>query len=310
MAKAFDAESTAEEVLGGANLTGKRVLVTGVSAGLGTETARVLLAHGAEVVGTARDIAKAKAALGEVADAGGMSLVQLDLASLKSVRACADALLAYGRQFDVVIANAGVMHVPKGMTEDGFETHFGTNYIGHFVLINRILPLLKPGARVVNLTSWGHNYSDVDLDDLNCDLGVYDEHAAYGRSKTANILFAVEFDRRHRDKGIRATATHPGGIATELYRHMDPVFVAQLTAVPEGGKAILPKSLSQGIATHIWAGFVAPADEVGGRYCEDCHVAEVVDSGDVFFGVRDYAVNRERARELWARAERLVGETY
>lgn len=309
MAKTFDAESTAEEVLDGVDLAGKRVLVTGVSAGLGAETARVLTAHGATVVGTARDLAKAAAAVGETTG-GALSLVALDLASLASVRVCADALLADGRPLDLVIANAGVMHVPKGSTVDGFETHFGTNFLGHFVLINRIRPLLRPGARVVSLTSWAHNYSDVDLDDPHYDKPPYDEHAAYGRSKTANALFAVEFDRRYKAEGIRAAAAHPGGIYTELYRHMDPAFVAQLTAVPEGGSPILPKSVSQGVATPLWAGIAAPAEDVGGRYCEDCHVAEVVTNGDSFFGVRDYAVDPDRARALWATAERLVGETF
>ncbi|MCB2073551.1 MAG: SDR family NAD(P)-dependent oxidoreductase [Novosphingobium sp.] len=306
MTKTFDAETTAEDVLDGMDLSGKRVLVTGVSAGLGAETARQLAARGAGVVGTARSLDKAKSALPD-----SVELVELDLASLASVRACTDKLLADGKRFDLVIANAGVMHVPKGQTADGFETHFGTNFLGHFLLINRIAGLLNPGARIVNLTSWGHNYSDVDLDDLNFENAPYEEHAAYGRSKTANILFTVEFDRRYRDKGIRATAVHPGGIPTELYRHMDPEFVKSLTAVPEGGGApILPKSESQGVATQLWAGLVAPADEVGGRYCEDCHASEVVSSDDVFFGVRDYAVDPQRAGILWSKAEQLVGERF
>jgi NAD(P)-dependent dehydrogenase (short-subunit alcohol dehydrogenase family) len=315
MSKSFNAESTAEEVLDGVDLTGKRVLVTGVSAGLGAETARVLLAHGAQVTGTARDLHKAEAALGPAGESAlsrnRLSLVELDLASLASVRACADRLLADGRPFDLIIASAGVMHVPKSATVDGFETHFGTNYIGHFVLINHLRALLPRGSRVVNLTSWGHNYSDVDLDDLNYDKPPYDEHGAYGRSKTANILFALEFDRRHKAQGIRATAVHPGGIYTELYRHMDAEIVKKLIAVPEGGGApILPKSVSQGVATQLWAGLVASADDVGGRYCEDCHVAPVVDNGNSFLGVRDYAVNPDRAKALWVAAEKMVGERF
>jgi NAD(P)-dependent dehydrogenase (short-subunit alcohol dehydrogenase family) len=315
MTKSFNAESTAEEVLDGVDLTGKRVLVTGVSAGLGAETARVLLAHGAQVTGTARDLHKAKAALGatggSVLSSNRLSLVELDLASLASVRACADRLLADGRPFDLIIANAGIAQVPKGATVDGFETNFGTNYIGHFVLINRIRALLRPGSRVVNLTSWGHNYGDVDLDDLNYDKQPYDGLGAYGRSKTANILFTLEFDRRHKAQGIRATAVHPGGILTELYRHMDPEVVKKLVAVPEGGGApILPKTVSQGVATHLWAALVASADDVGGRYCENCHVAAVVDNGNSSFGVRDYAVNPDRAKALWAAAEKMVGERF
>jgi len=171
MAGIFGATSTTDEVLEGVDVRGKRALVTGVSAGLGVETARALASHGAQVVGAARDLAKARGATGQVrADAkngGGLELVQLDLASLASVRACADALLAAGNPFDLVIANAGVMACPFGKTADGFETQFGTNHLGHFVLVNRIASLLKPGARLVNLASSGHRFSDVDLDDPN-----------------------------------------------------------------------------------------------------------------------------------------------
>ncbi|MBV8104813.1 MAG: SDR family NAD(P)-dependent oxidoreductase, partial [Hyphomicrobiales bacterium] len=185
MAKTFGATSTTDEVLEGADLSGKRVLVTGVSAGLGVETARTLAAHGAEVVGAARDLAKAKAATGrvgaEAAKGGGLELVELDLASLKSVRACADALIAAGKPFDLVIANAGVMACPKGETADGFETQFGTNHLGHFVLVNRIVSLMKPGSRLVSLASSGHRRSDVDLDDPNFERTPYDQFLAYGR---------------------------------------------------------------------------------------------------------------------------------
>jgi len=232
MTKTFGATSTTDEVLEGVGLSGKRVLVTGVSAGLGVETARVLAAHGAEVIGAARDLAKAKVATervrAEAAKGGGLELAELDLASLKSVRACADALVAAGRPFDLVIANAGVMACPKGETTDGFETQFGTNHLGHFVLVNRIASLMKPGSRLVNLSSAGHRYADVDLADPNFERTPYTEFGAYGRSKTANILFAVEFDRRHKGNGVRATAVHPGGIRTELSRHMKPEQLQQL----------------------------------------------------------------------------------
>src|ERR1700761_8387206 len=222
--KTFGATSTTDEVLDGVDLSGKRVLVTGVSAGLGAETARALLAHGAEVVGAARDLAKAKRARAGVNAAGGngdkFELVELDLASLDSVRVCANALIDDGKPFDLVIANAGVMACPFGETVDGFESQFGTDHLGHFVLVNRIASLMKPGSRLVNLSSAGHRYSDVDLDDPNFERTPYDPWVAYGRSKTANILFAVEFDRRHKAEGIRATALHPGGIETELSRHI------------------------------------------------------------------------------------------
>src|SRR6202047_344405 len=287
MAGNFGATSTTGGVLSGKDLSGKRVLVTGVSAGLGVETARALSAHGAQVVGAARDLAKAERAMAEVraqaANGGGLELVELDLASLESVRACADALVADGRPFDAVIANAGVMRTPFGHTADGFETQFGTNHLGHFVLVNRIASLFAPGGRLVNVSSSGHRYSDVDLADPNFDRTPYDPMIAYGRSKTANILFAVEFDRRHKARGVRATALHPGGIMTELGRHLQPGELeatverinAQLAA--EGRPPFRFQPTPQGAAPSVWAAFVAPAEEVGGRYCEDCQMSQVIE---------------------------------
>jgi NAD(P)-dependent dehydrogenase (short-subunit alcohol dehydrogenase family) len=321
MSKSFGAESTTNEVLEGVNLSGKRVLVTGVSAGLGVETARVLAAHGAEVVGAARNLAKAKEATAPVragaANGGGLELTELDLASLKSVRACADAIVANGKPFDLVICNAGVMATPFGKTADGFETQFGTNHLGHFVLVNRIASLMKPGARLVNLSSAGHQISDVDLDDPNFERAPYSAWASYGRSKTANILFAVEFDRRHKDRGIRATALHPGAIQTELSRYLDEEARRELTEIMTqvgrlpGAKPIAYKSVPQGAATSVWAAAVAKADAVGGRYCEDCYVADVIDApGFTFAGVRPYALNPARAQALWAKSEQMVGERF
>ena len=319
MAGPFGATSTTDDVLAGVDLSGKRILVTGVSAGLGVETARALAAHGAQVVGAARDLTKAQMATDVVrADAkngGGLELVELDLASLKSVRACADALVAAGKPFDVVIANAGVMATPFGKTADGFETQFGTNHLGHFVLVNRIASLMKPGARLVNLASSGHRFSDVDLEDPNFDHTDYAPFVAYGRSKTANILFAVEFDRRHKANGVRAVAVHPGGIQTELGRHMTPQDIQALVdsinaANPGGAPAFEWKTIPQGAATSVWAAIVAPADMVGGLYCEDCHVAELQESADIRAGVRAYALDPERAKALWAKSEEMVGETF
>jgi NAD(P)-dependent dehydrogenase (short-subunit alcohol dehydrogenase family) len=322
MTKAFGAQSTTDEVLAGVDLAGKRVLVTGVSAGLGLETARTLVAHGAKVTGAVRDLAKARAATqavqGAAAGGGeGLELVELDLASLASVRAGAGALVAAARPFDVVICNAGVMACPKGVTADGFETQFGTNHLGHFVLVNRIASLLEAGSRVVCLSSAGHRFADVDIDDPNFERTPYTEFGAYGRSKTANILFAVEFDRRHRGRGVRATAVHPGGIQTELGRHLTPELIAQLlpAANPnatreERAATISWKTIPQGAATSVWAGFVAPAEAVGGRYCEDCHVAQVVDDPNVRGGVRPYALDPDRAKALWAKSEEMVGERF
>jgi len=321
----FGATSTTDEVLAGVDLSGKRILVTGVSAGLGVETARSLAAHGAQVIGAARDLRKAEAATAVVrkdaAKSGGsFELVALDLAALASVRACADALVAAGRPLDLIISNAGVMAPPFGHTADGFETQFGTNHLGHFVFVNRIASLLRPGGRLVNVASSGHRFSDIDLDDPNFARTPYDPWIAYGRSKTANILFAVEFDRRHRGRGIRAAALHPGGIQTELGRHLDDgalqsmVETINAEQAAEGKPPYQFKTIPQGAATSVWAGVVAPADEIGGCYCENCHVSPVLTTdGNISMmseGVRPYALDPERAKALWAKSEEMVGETF
>jgi NAD(P)-dependent dehydrogenase (short-subunit alcohol dehydrogenase family) len=325
MASMFGATSTTEDVLAGVNLRGKRILVTGVSAGLGVETARSLAAHGAQVVGAARDLEKATSATAQVrqeaaAHDGSLELVALDLASLKSVRACADALLAAGKPFDVVIANAGVMATPFGHTSDGFETQFGTNHLGHFLLVNKIAPLLGAGSRLINLSSSGHRFSNVNLEDPNFERTPYEPFAAYGRSKTANILFAVAFDQRHRGRGVRAAAVHPGGIQTELGRHMDrsrfQILIDQMNQqlAAEGKPPFQWKTIPQGAATSVWAGVVASADEIGGRYCENCHVGKIVADdatiSAISEGVRAYALDPTAAEALWKKSEQLVGESF
>jgi NAD(P)-dependent dehydrogenase (short-subunit alcohol dehydrogenase family) len=318
MSAPFGAESTTDQVLEGVNLRGKRVLITGASAGLGVETARALAAHGAQVVGAVRNPVKGQLATepvlrAQAANGGGLTLVQLDLASLASVRACADGLLAQAEPFDLIIANAGVMACPEGRTTDGFETQFGTNHLGHFVLINRLRPLLRSGSRVVNLSSAGHRFSDVDLDDPNFERTPYVEFLAYGRSKTANVLFAVEFDRRYKDHGIRAVAVHPGAIQTELGRYVTPQVSHQITQLPAGQdlSGTRWKSIPEGAATTVWSAVVADAPIVGGQYCEDCHVADVVpDDYGRRGGVRAYAMNPDRARALWSKSEQMVGERF
>jgi NAD(P)-dependent dehydrogenase (short-subunit alcohol dehydrogenase family) len=325
MTNVFGATSTTDEVLSGVNLQGKRILVTGVSAGIGVETARSLAAHGAYVVGAARDLRKAEAATAQVRqdaadNGGGFELVELDLGNLKSVRACADELVANGKPFDLVIANAGVMATPFGHTVDGFETQFGTNHLGHFVLVNRITSLLRSGSRLINLASSGHRYSNVDLDDPNFERTPYEPFLAYGRSKTANIQFAVAFDERHRQRGVRAAAVHPGGIQTELARHLDPSRIQSIVdqlnqqLAEEGKPPFQFKTIPQGAASSVWAGVVARADEIGGKYCENCHVGHIV-ADDVTIsaiseGARGYALDSKLAAALWKKSEEMVGESF
>lgn len=313
------AKSTADDVLGGIDLTGKRILVTGLSSGIGLETGRALAAHGADVVGTTSNTAAAEPATASVREAarrgdGSLALIELDLASLRSIRACAKELLADGRPFDVVVANAGVMATPSGRTADGFELQFGINHLGHFALVNRIEPLLPDGGRVVVLSSQAHRIADVDLADPNLEHQPYDPWVAYGRSKTATSLFAVEFDRRHRARGIRAAAVMPGNTGgTRLTRHLSPEAVQGL--LDSAGKAraaagLAPaelKSVPQAAATSVWAAVVADKDEIGGRYLEDCAVAPVDDSPNPFAdGVRSYALDAGNAQQLWAKCEALL----
>ena len=307
MSTVFGATTSADDVLAGTDLRGRRVLVTGASAGVGAETARVLAQHGVDVVGTARDPGKVCAAiepLGAAApQAGSVEPIALDLASLASVRDCADALVNNGESFHTIIANAGVMATPEGRTVDGFETQFGTNYLGHFELVNRLASLIKPGGRLVMVSSAGHRGADVDLDDPHFDRTAYDPLTAYRRSKTATILFAVEFDRRHASRGVRATAVHPGAVLTDTTRKM-------IEGQPAAAAAFHWKTVAQGAATSVWAGFVAPADAVGARYYEDCRVADINDDPKATFGVRSYALDPEKALALWKRSEEMVGERF
>jgi NAD(P)-dependent dehydrogenase (short-subunit alcohol dehydrogenase family) len=311
----FGAQSTTDEVLEGIDLSGKRVLVTGVSAGLGVETARALVAHGADVVGAARNLDKARRATAGIDGPGTFDLMACDLASLASVRACANALNAKGERFDVVIANAGVMAIAeKSYSADGFEMQFASNHLGHFVLVNRIAGLIRDGGRLVNLSSAGHRSADVNLDDPNFERTEYTPFGAYGRSKTANILFAVEFDRRHRRRGVRAAAVHPGGIRTELDRHMTEAQLAAMAvnvnAGQAGGTPFRYKSIPQGAATSVWAGSVAEPDVIGARYCENCQVGALNPDVNIRSGVQPYALDPDNAKALWAKSEEMVSERF
>jgi NAD(P)-dependent dehydrogenase (short-subunit alcohol dehydrogenase family) len=318
MTTIFGAKSTADEVLAGIDLKGKRFLVTGVSSGIGLETARSLVAHGASVTGAARNFAKAHVATESVRSAareagGALELVELDLASLKSVGATAKSLLADGRQFDAIVANAGVMATPFGKTIDGFETQFGTNHLGHFALIHLIEPLLSDNGRLVVLSSQAHRVADIDLDDPNFERQDYHAFVAYGRSKTANSLFAVEFDRRHRNRGIRAASVMPGNSLTDLPRHFTAEELQGLfkTVGDARAEAGLPpaelKEIRQAASTSVWAAVVADKDEIGGKYLEDCAVAPFNNTPSPFAdGVRSYALDPDKAKQLWSKSEQLV----
>jgi NAD(P)-dependent dehydrogenase (short-subunit alcohol dehydrogenase family) len=310
---AFGPESTTDDVLEGIDLTGRRILVTGASAGLGLETTRALAAHGAAVTMAARDLAKGAAAmeavLAEVPRAE-LDLRLLDLADLASVRRFADGFLEDHERLDVLIANAGIMACPQGTTADGFELQLGTNHLGHFLLIERVMPALLAAdrSRVVLLSSAGHRFGDVDLDDPFFEHQPYDPWVAYGRAKTANVLCAVGIDQRYRDRGVRAFAVHPGGIQTELGRHLTKdtlqVLMDRLAAAPT---ETVWKTVPQGAATSVWAATSPDLDGQGGVYLEDCHIGALTDDPDARDGVRAYALDPARADALWALSQRLVG---
>jgi NAD(P)-dependent dehydrogenase (short-subunit alcohol dehydrogenase family) len=270
------------------------------------------------VFGAARDLPKAEAALagvqGDTKLDGSIALVELDLAALTSVRACADALAKDG-PFDLLVANAGLMGPPLSRTAEGFEMQFGVNHLSHFVFVNRLVPHMRDGGRIVILASSAHHICDVDLEDPNFDHTEYTPYVGYGRSKTANILFAVALDKRLRSRGIRVTAVHPGGVETELGRYMDPATreAQRKTMGDPTTWKFVRKNAAQGASTTVWAGVYAPADDVGGRYCEDCHVAETLAGKAESLmgpGVAKYAVDETRAEALWKMSEEMVKETF
>ena len=308
----FGASTTTDDVLAGVDLQGRRFFVTGASAGLGEETARALAAHGAAVTMAVRDLDRGAAAVGRIratVPGADLEVRELELASLASVRACADGFLADHDRLDVLVNNAGVMACPFGTTADGFELQFGTNHLGHFLLTNLLAPALVAAApaRVVSLSSRGHRFSDVDLDDPNFEQTPYEPWVGYGRAKTANVLFAVGLDRRFADRGVRAFAVHPGSIGTELGRHLTDESLATLVASMPAGQEVKWKSVPEGAATSVWAATASELDGRGGLYLEDCGVAEPTVDPAAPVGVRPYALDPDRAAALWELSERLVG---
>ena len=300
--------TTTDDVLEGVDLAGRTALVTGATTGIGKETARALAATGASVVVTARSDEKGEAAvleLGAAVPGADVSYEVLELGSLDSVRAFTDRFAAAHDRLDLLIANAGIMAVPFGHTDDGFELHFGTNHLGHFVLVGRLLPLLLESApaRVVLLSSGGHAGSDIIWDDPGFESHEYSKFEAYGQSKTANILHAVELDRRYGPLGVHAYAVHPGMVATDLGRHFTREDYEDLKerakAAPSGG--LPPRvGVDVGAATSVWAAVSPELEAQGGTYLADCAVAEA----------KDYALDPAAAVRLWALSEEMVGERF
>jgi NAD(P)-dependent dehydrogenase (short-subunit alcohol dehydrogenase family) len=309
----FGFDTTTNEVLEGIDLQGKLGLVTGASGGLGAETARALASKGARVVLTARDVAKGEeVARGIRASTGndGIEVEELELGSLASIRAFAERFLARHDAVQILANNAGVMACPFAKTADGFELQFGTNHLGHFLMTGLIAPTLLRGApaRVVSVSSRGHHMSPVVFDDIHFERRPYDKWSSYGQSKTANILLAVELERRLGTRGVHANAIHPGTIATELARHMEREDFELVRKRQPGGKMRL-KSVEAGAATTVYAATAPELEGCGGLYLEDCGVAEVDDAEGAAGGVRSYALDPDTAKRLWSVSEEMVGQS-
>ncbi|WP_454848684.1 oxidoreductase [Rhizobium binxianense] len=312
----FGAASTAEDVIGGLDLSGKVAIVTGGYSGLGLETARVLSAAGAKVVVPARDARKARRALEPFP---GIALEELDLMDPASIDAFAGRFLSAGLPLHILVNSAAVMANPLTRDARGYESQFSTNHLGHFQLTARLWPaLLKAqGARVVSVSSRGHVYSGVDFDDPNYERRDYEPWPAYGQSKTANALFAVALDALGRDRGVGAFSVHPGGIvSTALSRHMTADQIRATGYVDAEGRPIIDpgrnmKTVGQGAATIVWCATSPALEGRGGVYCENCDIARAEPpESTASLGVRPWATDPALAGRLWQLSERLTGVAF
>lgn len=301
----FGADTTADEVLAGRDLTGKLAVVTGGHSGLGLETTRALQRAGAHVVVLARRPAEAAKALEGLS---GVEVDELDLSDLESVRRFAERFLASGCHIDILVNSAGIMACPETRVGPGWEAQFAVNHLGHYALVNRLWPVLAGGARVVAVSSGGHRITGIRWDDPQFTSG-YDKWQAYGQSKTANALFALQLDTLGRDAGVRAFSVHPGKIWTPLQRHLSRQEMVAAGWIDENGNSLDPtfKTPGQGAATQVWAATSPQLEGLGGLYCEDCDVAPLITDDAQLAGVRDYAVDPEQAARLWTLSAELTG---
>jgi NAD(P)-dependent dehydrogenase (short-subunit alcohol dehydrogenase family) len=310
----FGAASTTHDVIKGIDLTGKVVIVTGGYSGLGLETARTLLAAGAKVIVPARDAEKARRNLSTLPAA---ILESLDLMDPESIDGFAERFLAAHRSLDLLINCAATMAPPLVRDARGNESQLSTNHLGHFALTARLWPALRKskGARVVAVSSRGHRRAPVDFDDLNFERRAYDPWIGYGQSKTANVLFALALDSLGQAHGVRAFSLHPGGIVTDLVRHMSQSDLQALGAIDAAGRPVIDptknqKTPEQGAATIVWCATSPQLAGLGGVYCEDCEIAVSSTDPKLPKGVQTWATNPESAERLWQLSEQLTGATF
>lgn len=319
----FNATSTAAEVIKGIRLNGKTAIVTGGNAGIGLETTKILAAAGATVIVPARDMEKAKKNLQGIAN---VELETMDLINPESIDAFAEKFLASGRPLDLLINNAGIMWVPLRRDSRGIESQLATNHLGQFQLAARLWPALKKanGARVINVSSFGHQMSAFDFDDPNFEQREYETLLGYGQSKTASNLFALELDNRGRELNIRAYSLHPGSIyGTDLGRE-EPIALFQQMGTYDADGVIKQevarklKTIPQGAATTIWCAVSPALNTIGGVYCEDSDIAEL-DLGNIehrydepwtLRGVQPYSLDESNAKKLWTLSEKMTGITF
>ena len=318
----FGFESTAAEVVAGIDLSGRRAIVTGASSGIGVETARALAGAGADVTLAVRNTDAGDRTASDIATTTGNPAVHVGRVELADRASVSDFLANWSGPLHILVNNAGVMALPElELTPEGWEMQFATNHLGHFELALGLHDALAAAgdARIVSLSSRGHLRSPVVFDDINFSSRPYDPWLAYGQSKTANVLFAVEATRRWAEDGTTANAVHPGGIDTNLSRHMDPKYVAELRASAAkdtdaetyDGSQFRFKTVEQGAATSVLVATSPQLEGIGGRYFEDCNEARVLDPdapNTSTSGVAAYALDPENARRLWDVSLRMLDE--
>jgi len=309
IASPYNAHSTAVDVVRGLDLSGKTAIVTGGYSGLGLETTRALTKAGASVIIPARDVEKARASLAGLV---GLEIMPMDLMDRASIASFAADFLDRDVALPILINSAGVMATPLHRDCDGHEGQFSTNHLGHFRLVKALWPALvkAQGARVISVSSRGHQITGVEFDDIDFRNRPYERWSAYGQSKTANVLFAVELDKRGVLDGIRAFSLHPGQVLTNLARHLSAEEIAGFDALDDEGKPIVDpdkgmKTAEQGAATSVWAATSTLLAGKGGLYLEDCNVARMNDGQVGREGVAAYAVDPSLALRLWQMSDAM-----